>query len=706
MRLTHLAVENLLSFDHFELDFDRPTTVVVGPNGSGKTNLLRAIGLVGDALGWAAEAEAMEQPGWPAPVGGAGQRLAALAGARHRGDPESTVSVRLGIKLDTDREHGLVVAFVRAVLALGLDHELSQKGVPASTTAWVEEEVGEHALAGMFEAELVIRHPEIPNAKWEVGLELDVGSDAPRCRWVLAGSGRRNNIVTLDEDGRPVAGAQVVEPGLAGSLGLLQPDPVYDQPSSLVDTWPTFRLASLVQSGVSPRMVLGGAGGPVVGHRIGPVRSFLAKMGAGHTGTGLASGTTEYSLATVLSRCWRESVVTLDESLRGIGEWGSQVPAAGRYRWEQFAAALPSAEPYLAPARLARLKNGTVTERDRYRAVAELFPDLTGGRSFEIRLTPVPVPASAGASESGDGASLDHAMIIDILVKGSSDDSGGDLAPELPIQLCGAGIWEALLLAEALAGSKGRMLLLDEPAANLHPTWQRALRAHLAGQGCQVLVITHTADLVPLDAPQDELAIVRLGREAGATMAWRLDQSSIPKLAAKLAAKGNEHVLFAEGAVICEGQDDIAVVRILAERSGIQLDDHSITMLDCGGRENIPAHVRLCQQLGIPYVAIMDGDQTKAAAKTEVAQQVQAVHDAVHEGGGTLVELEEDIEHVFGLEKKDSNSKILCKEAQTVDLGAPQAPAKLNELVTALHGLVTGEAGQPPARDSGGITCA
>ena len=63
---------------------------------------------------------------------------------------------------------------------------------------------------------------------------------------------------------------------------------------------------------------------------------------------------------------------------------------------------------------------------------------------------------------------------------------------ERPIQLFGAGTWEALVLAEALVSAPDRFTVLDEPGASLHPTWQTALRQALRHVPGHVLLVTHT----------------------------------------------------------------------------------------------------------------------------------------------------------------------------------------------------------------------
>jgi len=52
MRVKHLSLTNFRGFEKLELDLDRPVTVLVGVNGSGKTSVLRAISAVGDWLSW------------------------------------------------------------------------------------------------------------------------------------------------------------------------------------------------------------------------------------------------------------------------------------------------------------------------------------------------------------------------------------------------------------------------------------------------------------------------------------------------------------------------------------------------------------------------------------------------------------------------------------------------------------------------------
>ncbi len=94
MKFGTLHVENLLSFDEFQVGFDEALTVLVGPNGSGKTNVVRVLDLVVRALDWT-------DGRWGGDATGALAQIAldAYAQARHRDSaPERPMRVCLDLE--------------------------------------------------------------------------------------------------------------------------------------------------------------------------------------------------------------------------------------------------------------------------------------------------------------------------------------------------------------------------------------------------------------------------------------------------------------------------------------------------------------------------------------------------------------------------------------------------------------------------------
>lgn len=94
-------------------------------------------------------------------------------------------------------------------------------------------------------------------------------------------------------------------------------------------------------------------------------------------------------------------------------------------------------------------------------------------------------------------------------------------------------------------------------------------------------------------------------------------------------------------------------MRCVAERSGLGLEARNALIVDCGGRENLPAYVQFCASLGLAFLVVADGDTTKAVREPAVQRNVAAVRQAVvQSASGALFEFVEDVEHAFGLSTK------------------------------------------------------
>ena len=107
--------------------------------------------------------------------------------------------------------------------------------------------------------------------------------------------------------------------------------------------------------------------------------------------------------------------------------------------------------------------------------------------------------------------------------------------------------------------------------------------------------------------------------------------------------------------------------------------------MTCSSRDNLPDYIRFCGELGLRYLAVMDGDATKAAADSSVAANAQAVRDAARDNPtGALLEFCEDFETTLGVvEKKPSLMPDAIQKAPLDETG----PAELRALAAALQQL-------------------
>jgi len=147
----------------------------------------------------------------------------------------------------------------------------------------------------------------------------------------------------------------------------------------------------------------------------------------------------------------------------------------------------------------------------------------------------------------------------------------------------------AIMLART---DPGRILLVDEPEISLHPQSQRALMRALRGLNCQMLVATHSANLLDRADPR---TVVRLRRSAAGT-----DVASPSALSdedarhlARFTSPQTAEAFFARTVVLVEGLSDQLAIEALAERRGMNLDADGVAIVPMGGARTIASFLQL-----------------------------------------------------------------------------------------------------------------
>lgn len=293
--------------------------------------------------------------------------------------------------------------------------------------------------------------------------------------------------------------------------------------------------------------------------------------------------------------------------------------------------------------------------------------------------------AVLGRTASGADVSITmptaEELLADVLRLRVQDDVH---SPSLPIDRLGFGYQSllrmAILSTYAELAPEGRpsAFLVEEPEAYLNPHLRRffctTLR-QLADAGNDIFLTTHDPAFVSL---VDYPTVMRIAKTEGSSTGRRCTERlefSYERVAQKLRRGGNAEVLFAQSAILCEGQDDVAFIRVLLERLGCNPDSRSISIVDCGSRENLPDYIALLDELGIGMLVITDGDKTTAEANGKTAQDVAKVAAAA---GARAFRFVEDIETALGTEKRKPNTVHLVEIAEGLDLTA--LPAEIEDL--------------------------
>jgi hypothetical protein len=288
---------------------------------------------------------------------------------------------------------------------------------------------------------------------------------------------------------------------------------------------------------------------------------------------------------------------------------------------------VPPRDPGFLPLRLFELKNGTtLQQREAFAAIRELFERLAPGRAFDVTFTAARMPVattapigagqvavSGGGTEAGD--ETQPGSIITVIGWNTTDDRTP--RRERPIQLFGAGTWEALVLAEALVSAPDRLTVLDEPGVSLHPTWQTALRQALRKVPGQVLLVTHSPHLVPMEEAGDLTRLLRISNDGTGSRCRRLlralDAGDVAKITQEFALSADARaLLFCRGAVIVSGQTEQGALPIwcakskAAEELGAPAARH-IGFHSAPGDSGFRTILSVLHGFGVPWVVVCDG---------------------------------------------------------------------------------------------------
>jgi hypothetical protein len=195
------------------------------------------------------------------------------------------------------------------------------------------------------------------------------------------------------------------------------------------------------------------------------------------------------------------------------------------------------------------------------------------------------------------------------------------------------------------------VLLVEEPELYLRPQAQRYLYRLLrafALRGNQVMYSTHSPALLNVGR-LEELALVTNDHTAGTQLNQPkpLAESDDFRAVTEFDAERSE-LFLARAAILVEGRTEKLAFPLILRALGHDGDREAITIVDCGGKANIPLFARICHTTGIPFVAVHDRD-AKAGHEPTPGDRVLNALIARVAGSERTVALEPDFEGVSGL---------------------------------------------------------
>ncbi|WPD22636.1 MAG: DUF2813 domain-containing protein [Candidatus Electrothrix scaldis] len=201
-------------------------------------------------------------------------------------------------------------------------------------------------------------------------------------------------------------------------------------------------------------------------------------------------------------------------------------------------------------------------------------------------------------------------------------------------------------LSEAYAPESTPILVLEEPEAHLHPSAIRSLGAFLKDLTGQILVSSHSGDLV---SRVPVMALRRLYKHNGETKIGRVEEGSFTDRELQAIDYSirftRGHYLFSRCWLLVEGESDFHLMPLLFEAMGHSQDQVSFSVLELSQViDKGEPLIKFANALGIQWFLMADGDSAgrdyvKRAQKYLMTGQTPTDH------ARTLEQI--DIEHEF-----------------------------------------------------------
>ena len=197
----------------------------------------------------------------------------------------------------------------------------------------------------------------------------------------------------------------------------------------------------------------------------------------------------------------------------------------------------------------------------------------------------------------------------------------------------------------------GLLLLIEEPELYLRPQAQRYLYRLLrefSRSGNQTIYSTHSPAFLNV-ARLDELVFVERPPDKGtrALQPAPVTADEDFRVMTEFDAARSE-LFLARAVVLVEGLTEKLVLPFVFAALGHDVDRDAISIIECGGKPNIPLFARICRATGVPFVIVHDSDR-RPSGKVVAAERALNALIADTAGDESTVVLDPDFEAVAGL---------------------------------------------------------
>jgi hypothetical protein len=208
---------------------------------------------------------------------------------------------------------------------------------------------------------------------------------------------------------------------------------------------------------------------------------------------------------------------------------------------------------------------------------------------------------------------------------------------------------------EACAGeTSGVVFAIEEPELFLAPQAHRYLYRlirRLAELGNQIFFTTHAPGLLSVAALEQVNLVTR--DELGVTAVERLSPIDVDdtfRVSCEFDAERAE-LFLSRAAILVEGMTEKIAFPLVFHALGRDADREQISIVDCGGKANLPLFVEICRRARVPYVVVHDSDVRPGREPLAAELRLNALIRR-RAGARRTIVLEPDFEGAFGFRSR------------------------------------------------------
>ena len=577
MRIKKIKIKNFMSFKDFAWEnIDSKLNLIVGPNGSGKTNFFNAFRIFSESLNDRNSSELLDE----------------IKNFAHLGNRNEKIKISMSVEFENE-EKNIILAFVWASLFNTLSNRPMQ--FDSVDEGMLRGFLTVDDIADFFKGDLIGEYDFYSN-RWDVRYE----SETFQC---LVDGGYPSYMLASENDG-----------GLIVKLR--------EKFTEFIKT--NFKETQNQQSYVeqiTTNIQIKGKTSTALNLSIHPNQNNLKPLTIFRNLIGDTNTSKSYNLRSLFG-CFLNHAIIFNENFRELPKTNF---SSKEIEDEQNNDSINSKNIAFV---LHGLKNGNLVNREKFSRIKRNFEELTEGLQFDITAKYISNPVLTGrhhdfnedAGIPGQEIVLDGKRDISISLYLQVIKDGH----EFPLRYSGAGTWEALYFS-CLMESKGNIFLLDEPVANVHPNRQKLFsRKFQRNSSSQLFISTHSPYLTGLEDFQ-KISRFDFDGEKKTTVRHFCSgpiESKVLEILSR--SKTATSSLFSRAAILVEGATELAAIpKWFSEYFQSSLEDKNIVLINVGGKESFKHYLKLLKSFDVPWAILCDGDAIGSTSDTcEIGDQL------------------------------------------------------------------------------------